>query len=83
VPRYAYQCPNGHNSTVYFPMGEAEHTVPCRECSKLAERVFTSPQLNTRPFLLHPENKFAWGFSETERTATRKADDIAYNKHWK
>jgi hypothetical protein len=45
-------------------------------------RVFTVPFLVTQPVKFKDENKFALGFSETERTATRKADDIEYAKHW-
>ena len=45
-----------------------------------AERILTSPQLNTRPAHLMDENKYALGFSERDRLERMRRDDKTYAK---
>jgi len=56
--------------------------IDCPECKAPMQRLFTAPFLTTQPVRYKEENKFALGFSETERKETRKQDDIAYAKSW-
>jgi len=84
MPRYLYQCPKCTDEVtiearitdagLYFPV--------CAACHLQMTRVFTVPFLVTQPVKFKDENKFALGFSESERTETRKKDDIEYAKHW-
>lgn len=43
---YLYRCPEHHESTARFPVGEAEPEVSCA-CGAPARRVFTAPMLAT------------------------------------
>lgn len=83
MPYYRYECSRCKvPHSLRYPMGEAANSAPCPLCRGLAERVFTSPQLNTQPYYLHDDNKFALGFDETTRRETMKADDVQYEKQW-
>lgn len=55
----------------------------CPKCGEQAPFAFTATfQLITQPEALKDENKHALGFSETDKLATMKADDRAYERNW-
>lgn len=81
MARYSYQCGNGLCVTVEsksFPMGSAPSCINCSACGKIATRVYTVPQLNTRPSQFSEANKV--GLQQLD--ATRDKDDAVYNKRW-
>lgn len=85
MPRYTFECSNpacGVMQSQPFPMGGAPPSVDCGACGTVAARVFTSPQLNTRPRHLEDENKFGLGFSESDRRDQEKRDDASYKRFW-
>ncbi len=46
------------------------------------QRLLTAPFLTCQRFLDCDENRYAFGFSETERTENRKRDDALYARHY-
>lgn len=82
--RFSYQCQEcAKVATVYREHEDRNASLICPDCRGTMERVFSLPYLTTQPWKLNDENKFGLGFSETERTATRKADDVQYAKNHK
>jgi len=55
-------------------VGNRNNLVEC-DCGDWAERVLTSPQLNTRPAHLEDGNKYALGFSARDRLEKMKEGD--------
>lgn len=59
-------------------MGSAPSCVNCSACGKIARRVYTVPQLNTRPELSSDANR--QGLAEINAKA--KVEDRQYTKGW-
>lgn len=55
----------------------------CLQCGSSMRRLLTVPFLTCERFLDQEENRYAFGFSETERTENRKRDDALYAQHYR
>lgn len=83
MPRYLFRCETCQaEETVERPMRRATDPMPCLTCNAPMGRIFTAPQLNTDPFHLQDENKFAFGKSETERVENYKKWDAVHAKNF-
>jgi hypothetical protein len=56
-------------------MLDRNNPIQCDKCEGVANRVITSPQLNTRPAHLIDENKYALGFSMKDRLEKMREGD--------
>lgn len=85
MPLYEFECSAcQQRETRRRPLEQRNFPDICSACTGKMKRVFAADiQLNTRPSLLEDGNKFAHGFSETERTATLKRHDALYEANHK
>jgi hypothetical protein len=81
--KYLYECAGCKvTQTLNRKVNDRNLPAPCA-CGSDATRIFSASfQVCSERQADRPENKYALGFDEKTRTATRKADDADYEKSW-
>lgn len=86
MPQYIYKCTDAECNVqmgLFRPSYHRDDPAECPVCGMPTHRIYfpSAPVINTRACSdpNYEINKNFEGFSETERTATRKADDAKYN----
>lgn len=81
--KYSYKCADCKSERILNRSIDDRNLPTSCECGGEAKRVFSAAfQICTDRISDKPENKYALGFDESTRTATRKADDAKYEANW-